>query len=283
MEYSAEDLSPVKKKIVITTEPQEVEAAIMGAVALYKTSVQLDGFRKGKVPASVIEQRFRDKIYEEARQDLINVHINEVMQNLDVQPLSGINVDGAEALERGKGYTYSIEFEVLPTFDLPPYEGMEVEQEKVEVKEQEVADVIERIRRDRAQLVPVDGAGPAVDGQVASIDFAAYENGQPLEGVKAENFDLALGEHQALEDFEALVKTIPYGQEGEGEIRFPDDFIAKDLAGKTVTMKVKVHAVKERKLPELNDDLAKSLGLDNVDKLKETITRSYTQSRENLN
>lgn len=283
VEYSAEDLSPVKKKIVITTEPQEVEAAIMGAVALYKTSVQLDGFRKGKVPASVIEQRFRDKIYEEARQDLINVHINEVMQNLDVQPLSGINVDGAEALERGKGYAYSIEFEVLPTFDLPPYEGMEVEQEKVEVKEQEVADVIERIRRDRAQLVPVDGAGPAVDGQVASIDFAAYENGQPLEGVKAENFDLALGEHQALEDFEALVKTIPYGQEGEGEIRFPDDFIAKDLAGKTVTMKVKVHAVKERKLPELNDDLAKSLGLDNVDKLKETITRSYTQSRENLN
>ena len=77
MEYSAEDISPVRKKVVITTEAQEVEAAIMGAVALYKTSVQLDGFRKGKVPASVIEQRFRDKIYEEARQDLINVHIND--------------------------------------------------------------------------------------------------------------------------------------------------------------------------------------------------------------
>ena len=283
MEYSAEDLSPVKKKIVITTEPQEVEAAIMGAVALYKTSVQVDGFRKGKVPASVIEQRFRDKIYEEARQDLINVHINDVMQNLGVQPLSGINVDGAGALERGKAYTYSIEFEVLPAFDLPPYEGVEVDQEKVVVDEKEVADVIERIRRDRAQLVPVDGAAPAVDGQVACIDFAAYENGEPVEGVKAENFDLALGEHQALEDFEALVKTIPYGQEGEGEIRFPDDFIAKDLAGKTVTMKIKVHAVKERKLPELNDDLAKSLGLESVDKLKETIARSYTQSRENLN
>ncbi len=283
VEYSAEDLSPVKKKIVITTEPQEVEAAIMGAVALYKTSVQIDGFRKGKAPASVIEQRFRDKIYEEARQDLINVHINDVMQKMGVQPLSGINVDGAGLLERGKPYVYSIEFEVLPVFDLPPYEGVEVEQEKVVVDEKEVADVIERLRRDRAQLVPVDGAAPAVDGQVACIDFTAYENGQPLEGVKAENFDLALGENQALEDFEALVKTIPYGQEGEGEIHFPEDFLAKDLAGKTVTMKVKVHAVKERKLPELNDDLAKSLGLESVDKLKETIARSYTQSRENLN
>ena len=121
--------------------------------------------------------------------------------------------------------------------------------------------------------------------EVTGYEVVPVLDGNEVEGTleKEENFDLALGEHQALEDFEALVKTIPYGQEGEGEIRFPDDFIAKDLAGKTVTMKVKVHAVKERKLPELNDDLAKSLGLDNVDKLKETITRSYTQSRENLN
>lgn len=283
MEYSAEDLSPVKKRIVITAEPREVDAAVTGAVALYKTSVRVDGFRRGKAPAPVIERRFRDKIYEEARQDLINAHINEVMQNLGARPLYGVNVDGAGALERGRAYTYSIEFEVLPVFDLPPYEGVEVEQEKVVVDEKEVAEVIERIRRERARLVPVDGAAPAVDGQVACIDFAAYENGEPVEGVRAENFDLPLGERQALEDFEALVKTIPHGQEGEGEIRFPDDFIARDLAGRTVTMKIRVHAVKERKLPELNDDLARSLGLESVDRLRETIARSYTQGRENLN
>ena len=283
MEYTVEDISPVKKKVVITTEAQEVEAAIMGAVALYRTSVQMDGFRKGKVPASLIEQRFRDKIYEEARQDIVNVHINDVMQQLGVQPLSGLNVEGAYTLERGKTYQYSIEFEVLPVFDLPPYEGMEVEQEKVVVDEKEVSGVIDRIRRDRAQLVPVDGNEPARDGQIASIDFAAYENGQPLEGIAGQNFDLALGEHQALPEFEELVKTIPYGQEGEGEIRFPDDFLAKDLAGKTVTMKVKVHAVKERKLPELDDEFAKAMGFENVEKLQEAITTSYRQSRENLN
>lgn len=283
MEYSAEDISPVRKKVVITTEPQEVEAAIMGAVALYKTSVQVDGFRKGKVPASVIEQRFRDKIYDEARQDLINVHINDVMQKLNVMPLSGLDVDTPDSFERGKGFAYTIEFEVLPAFGLPPYEGMDVEQEKVEVDQKEVQEVLDRILRDRAQLVPVDGSGPAVDGQVATVDFAAFENGEPVEGVKAESFDLALGERQALEDFEALVKTVKYGEEGEGEIRFPEDFLAKDLAGKTVTMKVKVHAIKERKLPELDDELAKTLGLESVEKLKETIGNSYTQSRGNLN
>lgn len=94
---------------------------------------------------------------------------------------------------------------------------------------------------------------------------------------------LALGERQALEDFEALVKTIRYGEEGEGQITFPEDFLAKDLAGKTVTMKVRVHAIKERKLPELNDDLAKTVGLESVEKLREAITGSYTQSRVNLN
>ena len=283
MEYSAEDISPVRKKVVITTEPQEVEAAIMGAVALYKTSVQVDGFRKGKVPASVIEQRFRDKIYEEARQDLINVHINDVMQKLDVSPLSGLDVDTPDTFDRGKGFSYTIEFEVLPAFDLPPYEGMDVEQEKVVLDEKEVQDVLDRILRDRAKLVPIDGTGPAVDGQVATVDFAAFDNGEPIEGVKAESFDLALAERQALEDFEAMVKTVKYGEEGEGEIRFPDDFLAKDLAGKTVTMKVKVHAIKERQLPELNDELAKTLGLESVDKLKETIANSYIQSRTNLN
>ena len=283
MEYKVEELSPVRKKVKITTEPQEVEAAIMGAVAMYKTSVQLDGFRKGKVPASVIEQRFRQKIYEEAHQDLVNVHLNEVMQALGVTPVSGIDLDGPNTLERGSGYTYSIEFEVLPEFDLPPYEGVDAEQEKVVLKEEVVTDVIERILRDRAQLLPVDGLGPAVDGQVVSLDFAAYENGRAVEGVNSENFNLALGERQALEDFEALVKTIQYGQEGEGEIRFPDDFLARDLAGKTVTMKVKVHAIKERKLPKLNDELAKSLGVETVDKLKQNISDSYVKSRTDLN
>lgn len=283
MQYSVEDLSPVKKKVVITTDANEVDLAITAAVAVYRTSVQLDGFRKGKVPASVVEQRFRERIYEEARQDLVNAHINEAIQGMDVSPISGITVNGGDAIERGQELSYSIEFEVLPTFDLPPYEGLEVDQEKVEVKEDEVAQVIDRIRRDRAKLVPVDGAGPAIDGQIANIDFAAFEDGKPVEGIASQGFELALGERQALEDFEALVKTIALGSEGEGEIHFPEDFLSKDLAGKTVTMKITVHAIKERQLPELDDDLAKSLGVETVEKLKENITQSYSQSRESLN
>ena len=283
MEYTVEDISPVKKKVNITTEPKEVEAAIMGAVALYRTSVQLDGFRKGKAPASVVEKRFRDQIYGEARQDLINVHINDVMQKLDVTPVSGLNLSGESAFEKDSPFTYSMEFEVLPAFELPPYEGIEVEQEKVDITDADVDEVLARIRRDHAKLVPVDGVGPAVDGQVVNIDFSAIEDGKPVEGLGATGFDLALGERQALEDFEKLVKTVRLNEEGEGEISFPDDFLASDLAGKTLTMKVRVHAIKARQEPELNDDLAKLAGAESLEKLREGIAESYRRSRESLN
>ncbi len=283
MEYTVEDISPVKKKVNITTEPKEVEAAIMGAVALYRTSVQLDGFRKGKAPASVVEKRFRDQIYGEARQDLINVHINDVMQKLDVTPVSGLNLSGESAFEKDSPFTYSMEFEVLPAFELPPYEGIEVEQEKVDITDADVDEVLARIRRDHAKLVPVDGVGPAVDGQVVNIDFSAFEDGKPVEGLGATGFDLALGERQALEDFEKLVKTVRLNEEGEGEISFPDDFLASDLAGKTLTMKVRVHAIKARQEPELNDDLAKLAGAESLEKLREGIAESYRRSRESLN
>ena len=282
VEYKVEDVSPVKKKVSISIQPEEVTAAILGAVALYRNSVQIDGFRKGKVPTSIIEQRFHEKLYEEARQDLINVHINSVMQELSVSPLSGINVDGPATIERGKGYDYTIEFETLPVFDLPNYEGLEVEQEKVVIDQKEVQSVIDRLRRDKARFVPAEGDAPAVDGQVANVDFEAFDDGRPVPGIKAANFDLPLGEHQALDEFEALVKTIPAGSEGEGPISFPEDFLSKEVAGKTITMKVRVNAVKNVELPELDDEFARSMGVDSVEKLRQSLEKSYAQTRTSL-
>lgn len=281
MEYVIEDLSPIKKKINVSLEAAEVEAAIAATVAMYRTSVQIDGFRKGKAPASVIEKRFRDQVYQEAKQDLINVHINEVLHEGSFSPVSGIELDGGD-LVRGEGLQYSFSFEVLPEFDLPAYEGMEVEQEKTEVDPAEVQEVLERIRRDKSTLHPVEGNSPPVDGQVAVISFEAFENGVPVEGIKAQNFELELGGKQALEGFEALVRTIPLGEEKEGDVNFPPDFINPEFAGKTLRMRVHLHAVKERRLPELDAELAKSMGFADVEKLSEGIAASYRQSRESL-
>lgn len=283
MEYTVEDLSPVKKKVNITVPVDEVEAALSATLAMYRTTVTLDGFRKGKVPASIVEKRFHKEIYSEATQDLVNVHINEVMQAMDVSPISRIDFDGGE-LERGVVFNYAISFEVMPTFTLPDYDGIEVELEKAIVDEKEVDEVVDRIRRNMAELVTVAEARPGKDGDVVVLDFAAYDGDQPLEGISADNFQLSLGDKQALEGFEELVKTIPAGQEGEGPLTFPADFINPEFAGKTVTIKVKVHAVKERRLPEQDDDLAqKAGGFESMEKMREAVVSSYMQSRNQLN
>ncbi len=281
MEYTVEDVSPVKKKVHVTVDPKEVEASIMAAVALYRTSVQLDGFRKGKVPASVIEKRFREKIYEEAKQDLVNVHINKVMQDLDIAPVSGIDFDGG-TIERDEEFVYDFSFEVLPVFDIPNYEGMEVEQEKAVVAGEEIEAFIERLRKTRAKLEPAEGKGPAVEGQLVTLDFATFENGVPVEGIGAQNFQMSIGEGQALEAFEEIVKTTLVGETKEGEVAFPEDFLSPDLAGKTVTMKVTVHAIQNRVLPELDAEFAKTMGKESVEALREAFVESYMQNRTNL-
>ena len=251
MEYTIEELSPVKRKISIVAEASDVDDAIARSVAYYRKSVQIDGFRKGKVPASVVEKRFQDHIYQEAHQALVNAKVGEALAKAALEPISGIQfVDDGGALARGKGLSFSVEFEVLPTFELPVYEGMEVEKEKAVVSDEEVDAVIERIRRDRAELLDVAGEGPAVDGQVAHISFEAFEDGKAIDELKTDNFDLPLGEGQALDEFEKLVKTVKVGQTGEGDIAFPDNFPAASLAGKTLKIRVTVHAVKQRKLPE---------------------------------
>jgi len=121
------------------------------------------------------------------------------------------------------------------------------------------------------------------DGDVAVVSFNATENGEPVPGVRAENFQLSLGEGQALPDFEALVKATMPGADNSGTMSFPADFINQELAGKTVDMNITVHVIKEKELPPVDDELAKKAGsFENLDKLKEAISRSYVQSRQQL-
>ena len=284
MQYTTEDLTPVKKKITVTVPAEECDAALSAAIAMYRTSITLDGFRKGKVPASIIEKRFHTEIYKEATTDLVNVHINEIVTENKLVPVSRIDYDGGD-MERGADFVYSITFEVMPTFDLPAYEGFEVEQEEAEVNEEEISAVVERVRLNMAEVVTVGEARSPVDNDIAVIDFEAVdEKGAPIAGIKADNFQLTLGQGQTLPDFETLVKGMKPGDASEGPVAFPADFFNPEFAGRTVTMKAKLHALKERKLPELDDAFAqKAGGFENMEKLRDSVRQSYMKSREDLN
>jgi trigger factor len=282
LDYTVTQISPVKTQVNVNVLAEEADAALATAVALYRSKADIKGFRKGKVPASVVESRFKKEIVAEATTDLINVHINDIMGELKLSPLSGLDVSEA-SLAKGQPLSYTFSFEHAPAFDLPDYKGQAIEEEDVVVSDADIESVIERVRKNLAEVTPISMDRPPVDGDVVSVSFEAFENGQAVPGVRAENFELTLGEGQALPDFETLVKTVPSGGEGSAEMTFPADFINADLAGRTVTMKVALHVIKERKLPPVDDELAKKAGnFENLDKMREAITLSYKKSREDL-
>lgn len=283
MDYKVEDISSVKKEIKIEVPAEEVNAALAATTALYRKDVDIKGFRKGKVPSSVIEGKFKKQITNEATTELVNLQINQILSEIKANPLSRIDVDAGQ-LERGEDFKYSINFEVAPEFELPEYTGIKIEEEDVEVNPDEVQLVIDRIRNNLAELVLIEEDRTPVDGDVVIIDFEAFKDDKPVEGVKADNFQMTLGEGNALAAFEDLVKKLTPGGTDEAEITLPDDFLNKELAGQDVLMKVTLNSIKEKKLPEVDDELAqKAGGFESVDKLKEVIEKSYIGSRKQLN
>lgn len=282
MEYKVEELSPVKRKVAVDVAVEEVNAALAATIALYRRGAEIKGFRKGKVPSSVIEAKFRKQIYGEATTDLVNYHINEILGETKLAPLSRIDVDAKE-MERDEAFAYSFSFEVAPSFDLPQYKGLAVEEEDVVVDSKQVESVIERIRQNMAKTIIIKEDRAVVGGDIAVIDFQAFQDGKAMEGIAANKFELPLGEGNSLPEFEDIVLGMTPGQVREQELTFPADFINDKLSGQTVHMQVTLHAIKERKLPEVDDDFAELAGgYASVQELRDAIEKSYLSTRKQL-
>jgi len=282
MEYQVEELSPVKRRVSVEVPVEEVNAAIIAGVAMYRQGADLPGFRKGKIPPSVIESRYKKQIYAEATTDLVNLHINEIMGELNTSLVSPIDFDGKE-LVRDQPFRYAIGFEIMPEFDLPDYEGLEVEQEEPEVEEAAVEELFERVRRDMAEQKVITELREPCDDEIAVISFKAWIDGAPYKELWAENFNLTLGKGQALPDFEAIVKSLKKGEEKEGDVSFPPDFINPDLAGKTATFQVLLSQIKQQILPPVDDELAqKAGGFASLQEMRDAVRNSYLETRRQL-
>lgn len=283
MQYTVEDISPVKKSVAVTVPAEEVDAIITRITAQYRSRVALPGFRKGKAPMGMIEKRFTQDIYGDAANELVNGNISEILREKDLEPMGQLSFEGDnEPLKKGEAFTYTFSFEVAPEIAIPEYEGIGVEEDEVKVEDSEIEEVFDRARRGMAERLPVEDKRLAGDGDVVIMDFAGYdENGEAVEGVSGENFQVAIGDKQVIPDFEALAKTVMPGESGEGKVTFPEDYGHAPLAGKTVDMKITVNSLMTRKLPEMDDDFAKKAGgFDSVDAMRDSIRETYTQRRK---
>jgi trigger factor len=276
MEYQVEELSPVKKKVNVQVSAEEVNAALEATIAFMKKDLKLSGFRKGKIPSSVVESRFKKDIYEQTARDLLNVHFNEVLNNLGVQPVSELDVDTEQNLQKNAAFHYSFSFEMLPEIELPEYHGLKITQQKIQVPEPVVDKAIHRIQKENSQLEFVNEERTPQDGDVAVIDFATYKDGELLKDFQAKDFELPIGEGQTLKDFEDMVKRLKQGESDQADITLPEDFINSDIAGQTVQMWARVNVIKQRKLPEVDEELAQKVGgYESVAKMREAITQNF--------
>ncbi|HPM42136.1 MAG TPA: trigger factor, partial [bacterium] len=256
MKASIETISKIKRQITVEATADSVKKAFASAIEKIRKEAKVPGFRKGKVPDNVIEGRFGEDLEVEAIRELVRATYPKAVEETGAKPLADPSVEPVGKIEKGKPFTYKAAFEVYPDFTAEGYEGLKLEQEKVEVVDDEVEGELRRLQRQRTQLEPApEGAlGP---GMIAMIDFKGTAGGSAFPGSEAENYVVDFGGGNLLEEFEVQIEGMKASEERDIEFDYPADYFKKEIAGKRGAFNVKVKEVRKKVVPELSDEFAK--------------------------
>ena len=281
MKTSLEEISPVKKKLLVEVESEEVDRKIEETYRTLGKKAKVHGFRPGKVPRRILERYFKDQVVEEVTRGLVDETLPKAVEESKAMPLSIPMVEN-DSLKAGQSFKYAVVMEVKPQFELRDYMGVELEKEIVEVTDQDVERNMQEIRKAHATLKPVQEDRGAREGDSIVVDYEAFEAGKPVEGVKAQNFMIALGGGAIHPELEKGLTGLKAGDLKDVEVHFDDKHQNARLAGKDVTFKVKVIDLKITELPELNDEFAKSLGgeFPDLETLKKRVKDSLLENEK---
>tara|TARA_B100000749_G_scaffold280889_1_gene280157 strand:+ start:57370 stop:58695 length:1326 start_codon:yes stop_codon:yes gene_type:complete len=277
-----EELDGLNRKLTVEVPKDKVEQELNEAYNQIKGQVTLPGFRKGKAPISKIKTLYKDKVHQDVLQRIISENYTKALQEHSADPISMPKIDFDE-LKEGEDFKFSAEFEIRPAVKLTKYEGLKVQKEKLNLDDSRIDEVLERMRADRAENTPVLEDRPAQTGDVAKIDFEGFIDGAPLEGGQGNDFELELGSNSFIPGFEEGIEGMAINGVKELDLKFPDEYHAPEIAGKSVKFKVTLKALLKKSLPELNDDFAKAMSeeIETLDKLKERIKEDIVQGETN--
>jgi len=280
MKASIEQITPVKKRLTVEVEAEEVKRKIEDAYKELKKKAKVDGFRPGKVPRNILQRYFGDQVTQEVKRGLLSETLPQAFEETKISPVAMPVIEN-ESLKDGEGYKYVALMEVRPEFELKNYTGLEVDKELVSVSEEVVNSQIEEIRRVNSRLKPLEEDRGIRNDDCAVLEYEAFEGDKPVEGMKAQNFLVRVGSNQFHAEFEKGLLGLKAGESNEITVDFAKDHANARLAGKKVLFKVKVTDVKIMESPELNDDFAKNLGADfnDLETLKNRI-REDIKARE---
>lgn len=265
--------------LTVEVDAERFESALDQAFKKVVKRVSVPGFRKGKVPRKIFERRFGvEALYQDALDIILPEAYLEAVEETGIEPVDRPEVD-IEQIERGKPLIFKATVTVKPEVKLGQYKGLEVEEQDVSVTDEDVEAEINRLRENQAELVVIED-GEAQEGDIVVIDFEGTIDGEPFEDGKSENYSLELGSGTFIPGFEEQLIGEKPGAEKEVKITFPEDYHAEKLAGKEAVFKVKIHDVKRKELPALDDEFAKDVD-DEVETLDELKAKIRTRLEEN--
>lgn len=280
MSLQVEKLEKNMAKLTIEVSAEEFEKAIHRAYLKNKGKINVQGFRKGKVPQAVIERMYgKEVFYEDAANDVIPPAYQEETKNSDLVIVSQPKID-VEQMEKGKPFIFTAEVALKPEVTLGNYKGIEVEKIDVEVTEEEVDNEIDRVRTQNGRTITIEDRAVQKDDMTV-IDFEGFVDGVPFDGGKAENYDLVIGSGAFIPGFEDQLIGAEIGKEKEISVTFPEQYHSKELAGKPATFKVTVKEIKVKELPELDDEFAKDVSdFDTLEEYKADVKAKLLEKKE---
>jgi trigger factor len=275
MTIQVETLEKLERKITLTLPVEVIENEVNTRLKRLARQVKIDGFRPGKVPMNIVAQRYGYSVQFEVMNDKVGEAFNQAANEANLRVAGQPKISEKEGASQGQ-LSFDAVFEVYPEVKLPEISSLEIERISAEVNQESIDKTIDILRKQRRSFAQRSLDSAAAEGDRVQVDFEGKIDGEPFQGGQASDFSFVIGEGQMLKEFEEAVRGLKVGESKTFPLAFPADYHGRDVAGKTADFLVTVKKIEASHLPELTDDLAKSLGVQQgtVDALREDIKKN---------
>ncbi len=280
MSLQVEKLEKNMAKLTVEVSAEQFEECIKAAYKKNKNRFMIPGFRKGKAPQHMIEKMYGPGVfYEDAAEEAIDQTYADAMKDSELEIVSRPEISIVQ-IEKGQAFIYNAMVAVKPEVTLGEYKGIQVEKASEEVTDEDVAAELVRIQNQNSRLITIEDR-PVEDGDQAVIDFDGSVDGVAFDGGKAEDYPLTIGSHSFIDTFEEQLIGKSIGEECEVNVTFPQEYHAKDLAGKPAVFKVKIKEIKKMELPVLDDEFASEVSeFDTLDEYKADLRKGLEEKKK---